>query len=90
MDDLRQKEADYGIVYEQAGIKDIILPGEIKDILNTILIAEKRAMANVKITTGGKGTANPVIQEPYEDISLIQARRIRRKSVKYHRGDLPR
>ncbi len=47
LDDLRQKEADYGIVYEQAGIKDIILPGEIKDILNTILIAEKRAMANV-------------------------------------------
>lgn len=47
MNDLRQHEADYGIVYDQAGIKDIILPGEIKDILNTILIAEKRAMANV-------------------------------------------
>ncbi len=30
-----------------AGIKDIILPGEIRGIMNTVLIAEKRAQANV-------------------------------------------
>ena len=30
----------------EAGIKDIILPGDIKEILNTVLIAEKTAMAN--------------------------------------------
>lgn len=30
-----------------AGIKDIILPGEIKEIMNTILIAEKKAQANL-------------------------------------------
>jgi hypothetical protein len=30
-----------------AGVKDIILPGEIKDIMNTVLVAEKRAQANV-------------------------------------------
>lgn len=47
LSELRQDEAEYGLVFEAAGIKDIILPGEIKDILNTILIAEKRAMANV-------------------------------------------
>jgi regulator of protease activity HflC (stomatin/prohibitin superfamily) len=47
LNDLRQHESELGLVYEHAGIKDIILPGEIKDILNTILIAEKRAMANV-------------------------------------------
>ena len=47
LDELRLKEGEFGVYYEQAGIKDIILPGEIKDILNTILIAEKRAMANV-------------------------------------------
>jgi len=29
------------------GVKDIILPGEIKDILNTVLIAEKKAQANM-------------------------------------------
>ena len=28
-------------------MKDIILPGEIRDIMNTVLIAEKRAQANV-------------------------------------------
>ena len=27
--------------------KDIILPGDIRDILNTVLIAEKKALANV-------------------------------------------
>lgn len=29
------------------GIKDIILPGEIREIMNTVLIAEKKAQANV-------------------------------------------
>jgi regulator of protease activity HflC (stomatin/prohibitin superfamily) len=28
-------------------MKDIILPGEIRDIMNTVLVAEKRAQANV-------------------------------------------
>ncbi|MCI8388324.1 MAG: slipin family protein [Clostridiales bacterium] len=30
-----------------AGVRDIILPGEIRDIMNTVLLAEKRAQANV-------------------------------------------
>ena len=30
-----------------AGIKDIILPGEIRAIMNTVLVAEKTAQANV-------------------------------------------
>lgn len=30
-----------------AGVKDITLPGNIRDIMNTVLIAEKRAQANV-------------------------------------------
>ena len=34
-------------MFGEAGIKDIILPGEIRDIMNTVLIAEKRAQANV-------------------------------------------
>lgn len=29
------------------GIKDIILPGEIRAIMNTVLVAEKQAQANV-------------------------------------------
>jgi hypothetical protein len=44
---LKDKEQDYGAEFLFAGVKDIILPGEIKDILNTVLIAEKKALANV-------------------------------------------
>ena len=32
---------------EDGGVKDIILPGEIRDIMNTVLTAEKQAQANV-------------------------------------------
>jgi len=32
---------------KDAGVKDIILPGEIREIMNTVLVAEKRAQANV-------------------------------------------
>lgn len=44
---LQDKGQDYGLEFLFAGVKDIILPGEIKDILNTVLIAEKKALANV-------------------------------------------
>lgn len=44
---LQGKEQDYGVEFLFAGVKDIILPGEIKDILNTVLVAEKKALANV-------------------------------------------
>jgi len=44
---LKEKEKDLYIEITDAGVKDIILPGEIRDIMNTVLIAEKRAQANV-------------------------------------------
>jgi regulator of protease activity HflC (stomatin/prohibitin superfamily) len=44
---LQEKQQDYFIEFSTAGIKDIILPGEIRDIMNTVLIAEKTAQANV-------------------------------------------
>jgi regulator of protease activity HflC (stomatin/prohibitin superfamily) len=44
---LRDKEAQFGVEFIYAGVKDLILPGEIKDILNTVLVAEKRAQANI-------------------------------------------
>jgi regulator of protease activity HflC (stomatin/prohibitin superfamily) len=44
---LVEKQAEYHIQFTEAGIKDIILPGEIREIMNTVLIAEKRAQANV-------------------------------------------
>lgn len=44
---LKTKAQTIYIAIEDAGVKDIILPGEIRDIMNTVLIAEKRAQANV-------------------------------------------
>ncbi|MFC5649189.1 slipin family protein [Paenibacillus solisilvae] len=44
---LHGKQADYGVEFLSSGLKDIILPGDIKDILNTVLLAEKRAQANL-------------------------------------------
>ncbi|MBC8545709.1 slipin family protein [Clostridiaceae bacterium NSJ-31] len=35
------------VEFSSAGIKDIILPGEIREIMNTVLVAEKNAQANV-------------------------------------------
>lgn len=44
---LRAKEQELFLEIVDAGIKDIILPGEIRDIMNTVLIAEKKAQASV-------------------------------------------
>ncbi|MBO9661086.1 MAG: slipin family protein, partial [Chitinophagaceae bacterium] len=35
-----------GVAVSGFGIKDIILPGDVKDIMNQVLVAEKRAQAN--------------------------------------------
>ena len=44
---LKEKEKDLYIEVFTAGVKDIILPGEIRNIMNTVLVAEKQAQANV-------------------------------------------
>ena len=44
---LKSKEKELFIEIADAGVKDIILPGEIREIMNTVLVAEKRAQANV-------------------------------------------
>lgn len=44
---LKEKEHQFFVEIKEASIKDIILPGEIRDIMNTVLIAEKKAQANV-------------------------------------------
>lgn len=45
--DLKERTEDVFVEIISAGIKDIILPGEITAIMNTVLAAEKRAQANV-------------------------------------------
>jgi regulator of protease activity HflC (stomatin/prohibitin superfamily) len=44
---LREKGEAFGVQFLSAGVKDVILPGEMKDILNTVLLAEKKAQANL-------------------------------------------
>lgn len=44
---LKEKEESLFVRIFDAGVKDIILPGEIREIMNTVLLAEKRAQANV-------------------------------------------
>lgn len=47
LDELKKRTADMYIEILSAGIKDVILPGEIAAIMNSVLAAEKRAQANV-------------------------------------------
>lgn len=41
------KAAGLGVEILDCGIRDIILPGEMKDIMNQVLVAEKQAQANI-------------------------------------------
>jgi regulator of protease activity HflC (stomatin/prohibitin superfamily) len=43
----RAKIEAYGVALKSVGIKDVILPGEMKDILNKVVEAEKVAQANL-------------------------------------------
>jgi regulator of protease activity HflC (stomatin/prohibitin superfamily) len=47
LEKLKEKQESLYIEFSDAGLKDIILPGEIRDIMNTVLIAEKNAQASV-------------------------------------------
>jgi len=44
---LQAKQEALYVEFTDAGLKDIILPGEIREIMNTVLVAEKNAQANV-------------------------------------------
>lgn len=44
---LKEREGMFCVNFLTVGIKDIILPGEIREIMNSVLVAEKTAQANV-------------------------------------------
>lgn len=44
---LQRTASEYGVEFCYAGVKDVILPGEVRSILNTVLLAEKQAQANL-------------------------------------------
>lgn len=44
--DFESKITDLGLAVSDAGIRDVILPGDMKEIMNQVLVAEKKAQAN--------------------------------------------
>lgn len=38
---IKAKEEDYYITFFDAGVKEIILPGEVREIMNSVLLAKK-------------------------------------------------
>lgn len=44
---VKDQAAGLGVEVKSCGIRDIILPGEIKEIMNQVLIAQKKAQANI-------------------------------------------
>lgn len=45
--ELQEKAKNLGVEIVDCGIKDVILPGEMKEIMNKVLIAQKQAQANL-------------------------------------------
>lgn len=43
---LRERAANLGVRVLDGGVRDIILPGDMKDIMNQVLVAQKKAQAN--------------------------------------------
>lgn len=46
LENVAVKINDLGLVVSDAGIRDVILPGDMKEIMNQVLVAEKKAQAN--------------------------------------------
>jgi regulator of protease activity HflC (stomatin/prohibitin superfamily) len=46
-DMLQPRTAEFGVTIRSVGLRDIILPGEMKAILNQVITAEKQAQANL-------------------------------------------
>lgn len=44
--EVKAKIAELGLEISDAGIRDVILPGDMKEIMNQVLVAEKKAQAN--------------------------------------------
>jgi len=47
MSTVKEKAISFGVELLDGGVRDIILPGDVRDIMNQVLIAQKRAQANI-------------------------------------------
>ena len=46
LEEVSAKIGDLGLAVSDVGIRDVILPGDMKEIMNQVLVAEKKAQAN--------------------------------------------
>lgn len=46
LEETKIKVSTLGLLISDAGIRDVILPGDMKDIMNQVMVAEKKAQAN--------------------------------------------
>lgn len=47
LEKLTARQAEFYVTFAEAGLRDIILPGEVREIMNQVLVAEKAAQASV-------------------------------------------
>jgi len=47
MSSVKRKAMNIGVEMIDGGVRDIILPGDVRDIMNQVLIAQKKAQANI-------------------------------------------
>jgi Membrane protease subunits, stomatin/prohibitin homologs len=47
LEKLAARQAEFYVTFAEAGLRDIILPGEVREIMNQVLVAEKAAQAAV-------------------------------------------
>lgn len=47
IENVKEKAEKLGVEIKDSGVRDIILPGDVKDIMNQVLIAQKKAQANI-------------------------------------------
>jgi len=47
LESVKQQADAFGVLVNGFGIRDIILPGDVKEIMNQVLVAEKKAQANI-------------------------------------------
>ncbi|TRX66389.1 slipin family protein [Carboxylicivirga sp. M1479] len=47
MTSVKEKATSFGVALIDGGIRDIILPGDVREIMNQVLIAQKKAQANI-------------------------------------------
>jgi regulator of protease activity HflC (stomatin/prohibitin superfamily) len=52
---VRERITAFGVEITELGIKDVILPGEVRELLNKVVEAERVAKANLIRRPGGDG-----------------------------------